>query len=510
MSQSTAESFDRSTGKAPGKWTILLLIGLFILALAIRLYDITDLPFDFHPTRQLYTAVVARGLYYQSLPDDPAGKRELALGAFNREEREPPSIDGLAALSYTLIGKEVLWVPRAMSALYWVLGGIAVFLLSRQLTTDTGGVAATAVYLFLPYGVIASRSFQPDPLMTGLIVFSWWGIYNWMKRTGWKWVFVAGITAGLAIYFKSLAAFSILGAYLGMLMVLGFKKLIRSKQFWVMALLTVLPTIGYMIDGFFISKGLSSLFGLRFFPFLLLQPYFYLQWLGKAQAVATLGFLVLGLIGIFYFEKPEQRRFVIGLWLGYIIFGFVFAYYFGTHDYYHLSLVPIVAISIAPVAEALWQRLQELQSNRFARVAVGLLLTFGLAVNLWNIRTIFHKVDYRPQQADWEHIGEMLGSNTSIIALTQDYGYRLEYFSWINPAEYWPYRGDTNLRKLAGIPQPDFATRFTDQTRGMDFFVVTDLDEFAAQPELKKYLTANYPVFAEGPTYVIFDLRRGS
>ncbi len=196
MSQITTEPMDQSIGKAPGKWTILLLVGLFILALAIRLYDITDLPFDFHPTRQLYTAVVARGLYYQSQPDDPAGKRVLALDALRREEREPPSIDGLAALSYELIGKEVLWLPRAMSAIFWVLGGIAVFLLSRQLTSDTGGVAATAVYLFLPYGVIASRSFQPDPLMTALIVFSWWGIYNWMNRAGWRWVFRCGHRRG--------------------------------------------------------------------------------------------------------------------------------------------------------------------------------------------------------------------------------------------------------------------------------------------------------------------------
>ncbi len=195
-----------------------------------------------------------------------------------------------------------------------------------------------------------------------------------------------------------------------MLMVLGFSKLFRSKQFWVMVVLTVLPTIGYMIDGFFVTKGLSNLFGLRFFPSLWLQPYFYLQWLGKVQAVVTLGFLILGLIGIFYFKQREDRRFVIGLWLGYIIFGFVFAYYFGTHDYYHLSLVPIVAISIAPVADALWQKLNEIQNSRFARIAVGLLLTFGLAVNLWNIRTIFHKVDYRPatsglgtdQRGSWE------------------------------------------------------------------------------------------------------------
>jgi hypothetical protein len=488
-------------------WIYIILGVLITTALAIRIYDITDLPLDFHPTRQLYTAIVARGLYYQNQPEGSTWQRQLALDALKREETEPPSIDGLAAISYSLIGKEILWLPRVYSAIFWVLGGIAVFLLSRQLTSDIGGITAAAIYLFIPYGVIASRSFQPDPLMTMLIIISWWGIYNWKEQQKWKWVVVPGISAGMAIFFKSLAAFSILGAYLGLVMVTGFKKLFRSKQFWVMILLTSLPTIGYMIDGFFFSGGLSSLFGLRFFPSLWFDPVFYLQWMDKIQAVVGLGFLVLGLAGIFFFDRKEKIKFVLGLWIGYLIFGFVFAYYFGTHDYYHLSLVPIVAISISPIGQALWEKLEVVQPGRFARAAVGFILLFGFAINLWNIRTIFHKTNYRLQEAAWTQIGEILGHNSSVIALTQDYGYRLEYFSWINPAEYWPYRGDTRLRKLAGISQPEFAARFADQTKGMDYFLVTDMDEFNAQKDLKEFLYQNFPVYQEGTDFVIFDLR---
>jgi len=487
---------------------IYLILGILIAAsLAIRVYDITDLPLDFHPTRQLYTAIVARGLYFQNQPEGSSWQRQLALDALKREETEPPSIDGLAAISYSLIGKEILWLPRLYSAIFWVLGGIAVFLLSRQLTSDNGGITAAAIYLFIPYGVIASRSFQPDPLMTMLIVFSWWGIYTWKEQQKWKWVLVAGISAGMAIYFKSLAAFSILGAYLGLLMGAGFSRLLRSKQFWVMILLTSLPTIGYMIDGFFFSGGLSNLFGLRFFPNLWFEPVFYLQWMNNIQKVAGLGFLILGLIGIFYFDQKDKIKFVLGLWLGYLIFGFVFAYYFGTHDYYHLSLIPIVAISSAPIGEALWEKLQVIRPNRFARVSVGVILIAGLAVNLWNIRNLLHKTDYRPQEETWKNIGEVLGHNSSVIALTQDYGYRLEYFSWINPAEYWPYRGDTGLRELAGIPQPEFDTRFADQTKGMDFFLVTDMVELEAQQNLKKYLFENFSIFIQENGFVIFDLR---
>jgi hypothetical protein len=47
----------------------LALVFIFGAALAIRLYDLTDLPLDFHPTRQLVSAIKARGLYYETQPD---------------------------------------------------------------------------------------------------------------------------------------------------------------------------------------------------------------------------------------------------------------------------------------------------------------------------------------------------------------------------------------------------------------------------------------------------------
>ena len=57
----------------------LTLFLLFGIALAIRLYDITDLPLDFHPTRQLFSAVKARGMYYETLPGVPEWQREFAI-----------------------------------------------------------------------------------------------------------------------------------------------------------------------------------------------------------------------------------------------------------------------------------------------------------------------------------------------------------------------------------------------------------------------------------------------
>ena len=44
------------------------LVLIFGAALAIRLYDLTDLPLDFHPTRQLVSFIKARGFYYKTKP----------------------------------------------------------------------------------------------------------------------------------------------------------------------------------------------------------------------------------------------------------------------------------------------------------------------------------------------------------------------------------------------------------------------------------------------------------
>ena len=44
------------------RWGAVLLI--LAAGLALRLFDLTDQPLDFHPTRQLRSAIIERGMYY--------------------------------------------------------------------------------------------------------------------------------------------------------------------------------------------------------------------------------------------------------------------------------------------------------------------------------------------------------------------------------------------------------------------------------------------------------------
>jgi hypothetical protein len=66
---------------------------------------------------------------------------------------------------------------------------------------------------------------------------------------------------------------------------------------------------------------------------------------------------------------------------------------------------------------------------------------------------------------------------------------------------------DTNLRSLAGQAAPVFSSEFSRYTTGMDEFVITSLGELDSQPQLRDYLAANYPVFAQGEGYLIYTLK---
>jgi 4-amino-4-deoxy-L-arabinose transferase-like glycosyltransferase len=330
-------------------------------------------------------------------------------------------------------------------------------------------------------------------------------MYRWMTTGKWKWAILAGVLSGAAMLVKVLAAFSLLGGMVGIFLAPGIRKSIRNLRFWVMGIIAAVPMLIWMIYGFFVRGNLGGQFSLRFFPNLWINPVYYLRLESMAERVVGLVPLLLALTGFFLLAEKGKQIFLAGLWGSYVAFVLAFSYYFMTHDYYHITLVPIVALSLAPLADLTLRRLASLNSGWFARAAISLVFLFGLGANLWNIRQTFHKADYRPQAEMLTHIGQVLGPDVSVVALTDDYGYPLFYYSWIS-ASYWPYTGDTALRQLAGMDTPAFAQQFKEMTTGKEYFVITDLAELDSQPELKNFLAANYPVYEKGDGYIIYDL----
>ena len=59
-------------------WYALLVL-VFMMGFIIRVSDLFDAPLDFHATRQLHSALIARGMYYQGLDSAPEWKTARAL-----------------------------------------------------------------------------------------------------------------------------------------------------------------------------------------------------------------------------------------------------------------------------------------------------------------------------------------------------------------------------------------------------------------------------------------------
>jgi hypothetical protein len=385
-----------------------------------------------------------------------------------------------------------------------MLGALALFFLTKNLIGTNGAVIALGFFLILPYGALASRAFQPDPLMVSAIIGSWWAADRWRRSQTWKNAILAGLLTGFAIFVKSVAVFFVGGGLIALVFAAtGWKGVWKNRQVWLMAALTVIPYGMFHIYGVYITGLLEDQFSLRFFPQLWIDPVFYLRWNGEISSVVGFEFFLAALVGIFLVKEKAGRWMLIGAWTGYVLFSLALPYHAMTHDYYQEPIIPLVGLGLAAVIDRL---LRSLKGPRvFASLAVLFVLLFWVVIKAWDVRVTLKRNDYRGEPAIWQNIGKILGHDAHILALTQDYGYRLGYWGWITPTN-WMYTGDFTVREMAGQTF-DIQKVFQEQTEGKDYFLVTQFDEFNSQGELKKMMYDTFPVVQDTDDYLIFDLK---
>jgi hypothetical protein len=266
-------------------------------------------------------------------------------------------------------------------------------------------------------------------------------------------------------------------------------------------LMVIIPAIVYLVlrPG---SQGYLSFWSLSFIG-LLTQPSFYVRWLELLNTMFGSLTLVIAFAGVVILQ-PKARFLMVGLWLGYVLFGLSEPWQIHTHDYYSLILVPILAFSLASVASAYFSVLsRQPKFWQFAFVAVAI---FALAIPAWKVRLDLAEGDSRTNWAAWKRLGEALPSDGKMIALTDDYGTYVEYFG-LRETSLWPTSQDLRLvAARGGNLEPDFEKNFATQTSGMDYFLVTALYDLENQLELKEYLYNHYP-YTEGDGYLLFDLK---
>jgi hypothetical protein len=484
---------------------IFALLAIFILGIGIRLYDLTDLPLDFHSTRQLLSALKARGMYYATLTNAEVDTeiRTFAIQQWNfRASVEPEFFEQVVAFTYRFTGEQV-WIARIYSSIFWMIGAIFLFLLAKKLTNIDGAIASTAFYIFLPYAIIASRSFQPDPLMTMLVIIFLWAAVEWPEKQTYQYAIIAGLFGGFAIFIKFVAAFFVISGGLGVVTSYkSIKEAIKNPQLYVMSILGIIPGAAYLIYGIFFTDYLSDQFSGRFISTLFLSPSYYVGWLNMLNLVIGGFVLMIALLGLFFYDD-KNRRFILTLWLGYLTFGFYFNFHISTHDYYSLPLIPIVALSIAPLASSIFSKLSEITNTKFLQTSAFCFLLFGLLATTWNTRNILNATNYRPEVRMWAEIAQIT-KGYNVAGLTQDYGARMAYWGWKHITAL-PSYGDV-LYSIERGSKANFEEKFSNMIAKKDLLIITDFNDLNRQPFLKEQLK-KYPIYAEGDGYVIYDLQ---
>jgi hypothetical protein len=568
----------------PFQLKVVLLL-LLVLGAGLRLFDLTDQPIDFHPTRQLRGMIVARGMYYQMLPNADPDLRQRAMTFWESTGQYEPSIlERLSALAYLAAGQEIPWVARIINTLFWMLGGLALWGLGRRLIPYTaaapsperlrlGGamlgavilawfvnmpnwalpaliglvlvagwaqsmyrqkrygpwaklpprpiidtlpyaaLIALALYLLLPFSVQASRSFQPDPGMVMWMALTAYAMWRWSEGLTWRWALAAGVCAGLALLTKAISAYTVGGGMIALtLYTFGvgrerpfyrpILRLVSSLQVWAMLGLSIVPTVIYYLTrqdraAEFLSTWTVAL------SHLLVEPMFYLKWLGLVADLITAPLLLMAIAGVLL-ARGRARWLLAGLWLGYIAYGLFLPYQMNTHSYYHLQVVWLAALSSIPAWQAITDMINvQAYHWRWIPFAIAAMLA---AYFSWQALVPLYGQDYRNEPAYWSEIASYLPQDGKIIALTQDYGYRLMYYGW-RKVILWPNRGEIKLSDLRGSSK-EFEEYFAKRTQDVRYFLITAFNQYDDQPALKDMLTQHYPVVVQTQGYLIFDLSK--
>lgn len=508
-STSTVTHLNELTEKrvlSPGWWALLGLI--FVVGLALRLYHLDDPPVDFHPTRQLHSAIIARGMFLANDPGADAQLRGLAEQQWGAEGViEPQVMEHLAAWGYAVVGQADLRIPRLLAIFFWMVAAVFVVWLALDLSGPAGALGAALFFLAWPYGVIASRAFQPEPLLLAAMSAALWAALRWQARPhSWRWALTAGILAGFAIYIKVVAVF-FLGPALAVLALLstGPRRVWRNPRVWMLASLALIPYALYHIDGVYLRGFLVGQFSLRFFPQMWLDPAFYLRWVSNLGRALPFEMLLLALFGAFLARDARSRGVLLAMWVGYLVYGLALSHHISTHDYYHLPLFLPAALGLGIISAALYAALRA--STRRAGLLAALFLIALLTFSAYTARTQIKRSDALAQAAVWQAVGRALPPGASAAALVDDYGAGLEYYAWIMPT-IWPTAADQRFQQSAGQPY-DGAAEFARIAAQKDFFIAALPGELANQPALTHLLVDRYPILAQGPGYILYDLRAG-
>jgi hypothetical protein len=488
-----------------------LKIGLAVVllgaALTVRLHAIEQPLVTFRAIRHYRSAIIARAFYYHLASGIPQWAIQVAdANRSIQQAGEPPIMEWLACAAYLLIGHENVAIPRTMAATAWVLGAIPLFFLARRFGSALGALVACTLYLFLPFGIIASRNFQPDALMTLAALSALVALVRQHEQptSGRRATAIAMV--GLATLIKPMSIFLtlpvLIALHLARLRLAGYRSLVVTLA------LCMVPAglyYGYWaVFGNFVRDQMH----MRFVPHLVFTTFFWAGLLKQIRLVFTLPLFLIAVVGVALVRSTCGRVMLAALWVGYAAFAFAFTYHMPTHDYYHWPYIAVVSLGVAVVVS----RLEQAAAGRVPTMVMGPLIGLTcVVIAVLGTQSAWPKL-YLPyadhELAKYREIGELAHHDQRVLFLDPEYGYPLMYHSEVS-GDTWPNQDDLAADAIGGAPAIDANARFVRDYAGFKphYFVVTDLDSLDAQPDLEAFLAHRADVVHQGHEFHVYRFK---
>jgi 4-amino-4-deoxy-L-arabinose transferase-like glycosyltransferase len=471
---SNAEISQTSTFEQHPFWLRLCLVLMFLLAALIRRDEINA---PGHLLDREYTsAIFARAFYFMSNDQVEDWRRDIAVITMNQQPvLEPPLTEYLVSLIYRVMGREEIYYARYLTGAFWLVGGIFMYLITKKLLSAEAALFATLYYLFVPMGVIISRSFQPDSLMMMLFLASLYLLVNYFENGAKNDLLQASVVTGITLLLRPLVLFAIFFAFLA----LSFQKngswrKMIDRSLMIFSGVSLLPAAVYYGYGIVFAGFMRWKVSTSFLPHLLTKRDFWLGWSRTGINVAGAAFLIAAIIGFFLLPNRATRSLIIGLAISYFVFGVAFTYHIHTHPYYHIQFFPIIAICSAACFASIVTALRN-SSGKVWPVPVILSLAISLYFAYRSERDSLYQVRMEPDPRTAWKIGEIIGHSPHTVFVSRHYGLPLEYYGEFGGTP-WPVRIEDPFYRQPGEHERSVQERMDELGFKPEYFVITYFD----------------------------------
>ncbi|MDP2649249.1 MAG: hypothetical protein Q8P10_00235 [bacterium] len=488
---------------------ITLLIIVFVLGFAFRLYRFDGPVADWHSWRQSDTAAVSKifnqkGInvlypkYYdisniQSGKDNPQGLRLVEFPIYNVVQTFFYQV--FDYLNLEQWGRIVSIFATLSSALF-------IFLLTKKYSNETAAFFASLFMLFLPFSIYFGRTILPDPSMAAAILAGIYFFDLWIENSAKLKV------KNLKLQFK-IHSFFILSIFLTAsafllkpyalfftlpMIYLAYKrfgiKLVVNWQLWLFAIISLTPLIfwrnwiGQYPEGVPASDWLFNSNGIRF------RPAFF-RWIFYERITRSiLGYLgvIFLAAGVYKLKNAKNSGFFLSFIASSLLYLFVIATGNVQHDYYQILIIPTVSIICGIGVAFLFSKFKK---NYFGKAFIGFLVFLSIFIAWFGISKNglgggvrdFFNINDRGMVAAGKKADEILPTDALVIA---------------------PYGGSTSfLYQIGRKGWPALEKSIEELIKmGAGYLVIANPTE----SDFKGFGTM-YPVVASSEAYLILKLK---